>query len=60
MHQAYNAIETAGIRGSEANTAVYFPSWDQARNTMYYSRAQKYPRLLARRQDLRFWPSTGE
>ncbi|KRX53212.1 hypothetical protein T09_503 [Trichinella sp. T9] len=31
-----------------------------ARNTMYYSRAQKYPRLLARRQDLRFWPSTGE
>ncbi|KRY81272.1 hypothetical protein T4D_7525, partial [Trichinella pseudospiralis] len=36
------------------DTAAYFLSWDQARNTMYYSRAKRYPRLLAKRQDLRF------
>ncbi|KRY83922.1 hypothetical protein T4D_4033 [Trichinella pseudospiralis] len=35
------------------DTAAYFPSWDQARNSMYYSRLKKYPRLPARRQDLR-------
>ncbi|KRZ24705.1 hypothetical protein T4C_7087 [Trichinella pseudospiralis] len=36
------------------DTAAYFLSWDQAQNTMYYSRAKRYPRLLAKRQDLRF------
>ncbi|KRZ18116.1 hypothetical protein T11_9551 [Trichinella zimbabwensis] len=35
------------------DTAAYFPSWDQARSTMYYSRARRYPRLPAWRQDLR-------
>ncbi|KRX37087.1 hypothetical protein T05_11314 [Trichinella murrelli] len=35
------------------DAAAYFPSLDQARNTMYYSRAKRYPRLPARRQDLR-------
>ncbi|KRY81016.1 hypothetical protein T4D_14597 [Trichinella pseudospiralis] len=33
------------------DTAAYFPSCDQARNTMYYSRTKRYPRLPARRQD---------
>ncbi|KRX18679.1 hypothetical protein T07_14246 [Trichinella nelsoni] len=36
------------------DTAAYFPSWDEAQNTMYYSRAPRYTRLPARRQDLRF------
>ncbi|KRY87049.1 hypothetical protein T4D_14431 [Trichinella pseudospiralis] len=35
------------------DTAAYFPSCDQARNTMYYSRTKRYPRLPARRQDRR-------
>ncbi|KRZ05125.1 hypothetical protein T4B_5903 [Trichinella pseudospiralis] len=39
------------------DTAAYFPSWDQARNSMYYSRLKKYPRLPARRQDLRLTPN---
>ncbi|KRX87450.1 hypothetical protein T4E_11173 [Trichinella pseudospiralis] len=39
------------------DTAAYFLSWDQAQNTMYYSRAKRYPRLLAKRQDLRLMPS---
>ncbi|KRY66338.1 hypothetical protein T4A_3724, partial [Trichinella pseudospiralis] len=39
------------------DTAAYFLSWDQARNSMYYSRLKKYPRLPARRQDLRLTPN---
>ncbi|KRX95593.1 hypothetical protein T4E_462, partial [Trichinella pseudospiralis] len=35
------------------DTAAYFRSWDQARNTMYYSRTKRYPRLPARRQHRR-------
>ncbi|KRZ40527.1 hypothetical protein T4C_2242 [Trichinella pseudospiralis] len=34
------------------DTAAYFPWWDQARNSMYYSRTKRYPRLPAMRQDL--------
>ncbi|KRY73142.1 hypothetical protein T4A_8659 [Trichinella pseudospiralis] len=33
------------------DTAACFPSWDQTRSTMYYSRAKRYQRVLARRQD---------
>ncbi|KRZ14103.1 hypothetical protein T11_16928 [Trichinella zimbabwensis] len=43
----------ASNASTSLDTAAYFPSWDQARNTMYYSRARRYPRLPARRQDLR-------
>ncbi|KRZ31344.1 hypothetical protein T4B_4011 [Trichinella pseudospiralis] len=45
--------ELASNASNNLDTAVYFSSWDQARNTKYYSRAKRYPRLLARRQDLR-------
>ncbi|KRY78338.1 hypothetical protein T4A_11359 [Trichinella pseudospiralis] len=45
--------ELASNASTSLDTAAYFPSWDQARNTKYYSRAKRYPRLLARRQDLR-------
>ncbi|XP_003369230.1 hypothetical protein Tsp_04654 [Trichinella spiralis] len=45
--------ELASNASTSLETAAYFPSWDQARNTMYYSRAKRYPRLSARRQDLR-------
>ncbi|KRY10983.1 hypothetical protein T12_14767 [Trichinella patagoniensis] len=34
-------------------TAAHFPTWEQTRTTMYYSRSKRYPRLPARRQDLR-------
>ncbi|KRZ66221.1 hypothetical protein T10_860 [Trichinella papuae] len=43
----------ASNASTSLDIAAYFPSWDQARNTMYYSRAKRYPRLPARRQDLR-------
>ncbi|KRZ15890.1 hypothetical protein T11_9169, partial [Trichinella zimbabwensis] len=45
--------ELASNASTSLDTAAYFPSWDQARNTMYYSRYKRYPRLLARGQDLR-------
>ncbi|KRZ66290.1 hypothetical protein T10_1214 [Trichinella papuae] len=45
--------ELANNASTSLDTAAYFPSWDQARNAMYYSRAWRYPRLPARRQDLR-------
>ncbi|KRZ19770.1 hypothetical protein T4B_14915, partial [Trichinella pseudospiralis] len=45
--------ELASNASTSLDTAAYFPSWDQARNTMYYSRAKRCPQLLARRQDLR-------
>ncbi|XP_003369281.1 hypothetical protein Tsp_04702 [Trichinella spiralis] len=41
---------------SDASTSLgtfYFFSWEQARNTVYYSRSKRYPRLLTRRQNLR-------
>ncbi|KRZ48271.1 hypothetical protein T02_6730 [Trichinella nativa] len=41
------------VVASSLHAAAYFLSLDQARNTMYYSRAQRYSRLPARRQDLR-------
>ncbi|KRX21448.1 hypothetical protein T07_3911 [Trichinella nelsoni] len=34
----------------EIYNAVYFPSWDQAQNTMNYNWAKGYQRLPARRQ----------
>ncbi|XP_003381477.1 conserved hypothetical protein [Trichinella spiralis] len=46
-------IELASNASTSSDTAAYFPSWEQARNTMYYSRAKRYQRLPARRQDLR-------
>ncbi|KRZ01576.1 hypothetical protein T11_4736, partial [Trichinella zimbabwensis] len=45
--------ELANNASTSLDTAAYFPSWDQARNAMYYSRAWRYPRLPAGRQDLR-------
>ncbi|XP_003370561.1 hypothetical protein Tsp_13880 [Trichinella spiralis] len=45
--------DLANNASTSADTAPYFPSWDQAQNTMYYGRSvQRYPQLLARRQDL--------
>ncbi|KRY07818.1 hypothetical protein T12_5413 [Trichinella patagoniensis] len=41
------------VVASSLDAAAYFPSLDQSRNTLYYSRAKRYPRLPARRQDLR-------
>ncbi|KRX30018.1 hypothetical protein T05_2258, partial [Trichinella murrelli] len=43
----------ASNASTSLETAAYFPTWEQARNTMYYSRSKRYPRLPARRQDLR-------
>ncbi|KRX16271.1 hypothetical protein T07_9192 [Trichinella nelsoni] len=45
--------ELASNASTSLETAAYFPTWEQARNTMYYSRSKRYPRLPARRQDLR-------
>ncbi|KRZ00717.1 hypothetical protein T11_17707 [Trichinella zimbabwensis] len=45
--------ELASNASTSLDIAAYFSSWDQARNTMYYSRAKRYPRLPSRRQDLR-------
>ncbi|KRY81116.1 hypothetical protein T4D_7775 [Trichinella pseudospiralis] len=45
--------ELASSASTSLDTAAYFPSWDQVRNTMYYSRTMRYPRLPAMRQDLR-------
>ncbi|XP_003366271.1 conserved hypothetical protein, partial [Trichinella spiralis] len=45
--------DLANNASTSADTAPYFPSWDQAQNTMYYGRSvQRYSQLLARRQDL--------
>ncbi|XP_003382015.1 hypothetical protein Tsp_11115, partial [Trichinella spiralis] len=49
--EIYN--ELASNASNSSDTAAYFPSWEQARNAMYYSRAKIYQRLPARRQDLR-------
>ncbi|KRY45377.1 hypothetical protein T03_4011 [Trichinella britovi] len=49
--EIYNELASNAYTSSD--TAVYFPSWEQARNTMYYIRAKRYQRLPARRQDLR-------
>ncbi|KRX12576.1 hypothetical protein T07_12930, partial [Trichinella nelsoni] len=43
----------ASNASTSIETAAHFPTWEQARNTMYYSRSKRYPRLPARRQDLR-------
>ncbi|KRX12066.1 hypothetical protein T07_11715, partial [Trichinella nelsoni] len=45
--------ELASNASTSLETAAHFPTWEQARNTMYYSRSKRYPRLPARRQDLR-------
>ncbi|KRY02481.1 hypothetical protein T03_8658, partial [Trichinella britovi] len=42
----------ASNASTSLETAAYFPTWEQARNTMYYSRLKRYPPLPARRQDL--------
>ncbi|KRX40348.1 hypothetical protein T06_6202 [Trichinella sp. T6] len=44
--------ELASNASTSLETAAYFPTWEQARNTMYYSRSKRYPPLPARRQDL--------
>ncbi|XP_003382017.1 conserved hypothetical protein [Trichinella spiralis] len=49
--EIYN--ELASNASNSSDTAAYFPSWEQAQNAMYYSRAKIYQRLPARRQDLR-------
>ncbi|KRZ84230.1 hypothetical protein T08_13186 [Trichinella sp. T8] len=46
-------LELASNASTSLETAAYFPTWEQARNTMFYSRSKRYPRLPARRQDLR-------
>ncbi|KRX13021.1 hypothetical protein T07_12120 [Trichinella nelsoni] len=45
--------ELASNASTICRSAAHFPTWEQARNTMYYSRSKRYPRLRARRQDLR-------
>ncbi|KRY02794.1 hypothetical protein T12_534, partial [Trichinella patagoniensis] len=45
--------ELASDASTSLGTPRYFFSWGQARNTTYYSRSKRYPRLPARRQDLR-------
>ncbi|KRX61142.1 hypothetical protein T09_10585 [Trichinella sp. T9] len=45
--------ELASIASTSLGTPRYFISWGQARSTMYYSRSKRYPRLPARRQNLR-------
>ncbi|XP_003382338.1 conserved hypothetical protein [Trichinella spiralis] len=45
--------ELASNASTSLKTAPHFPTWEQARNTMYYSRSKRYPRLPARRHDLR-------
>ncbi|KRZ61929.1 hypothetical protein T02_1071 [Trichinella nativa] len=44
--------ELASNASTSLATAAHFPTWEQDRNTMYYSRSKRYPRLPARRQDL--------
>ncbi|KRX18755.1 hypothetical protein T07_15313 [Trichinella nelsoni] len=45
--------ELASNASTSLETAAYFPTWEQVRNTMYYSRSKRYPRLLFRRQNVR-------
>ncbi|KRX59229.1 hypothetical protein T09_4827 [Trichinella sp. T9] len=44
--------ELASNASKSLETAAHFPTWEQPRNTMYYSCSKRYPRLPARRQDL--------
>ncbi|KRX43928.1 hypothetical protein T05_5546, partial [Trichinella murrelli] len=37
--------ELARNASTSLATAAHFPTWEQARNTMYYSRSKSYPRL---------------
>ncbi|KRX53251.1 hypothetical protein T09_7324 [Trichinella sp. T9] len=37
--------ELASNASTSLATAAHFPTWEQARNTMYYSRSKRYPRL---------------
>ncbi|KRX52836.1 hypothetical protein T09_11428, partial [Trichinella sp. T9] len=37
--------ELASNASTSQATAAHFPTWEQARNTMYYSRSKRYPRL---------------
>ncbi|KRY45427.1 hypothetical protein T03_4260 [Trichinella britovi] len=45
--------ELASNASTSLATAAHFQTWEQDRNTMYYSRSKRYPRLPVRRQDLR-------
>ncbi|KRX89521.1 hypothetical protein T4E_7059 [Trichinella pseudospiralis] len=45
--------ELASNTSTSLHTVAYFPLWDHARNTMYYSSARRYPLLWGRRQNLR-------
>ncbi|KRX69475.1 hypothetical protein T06_7815 [Trichinella sp. T6] len=45
--------ELASNASTSLETAAHSPTWQQAQNTMYHSRSKRYPRLPARRQDLR-------
>ncbi|KRY04043.1 hypothetical protein T12_1453, partial [Trichinella patagoniensis] len=45
--------ELASNASTSLAIAAHFQTWEQDRNTMYYSRSKRYPRLPARRQDLR-------
>ncbi|KRY04170.1 hypothetical protein T03_4325, partial [Trichinella britovi] len=48
--EIYDELVSSATTSPE--TAAYFPTWEQARNTMYYSRLKRYPPLPARRLDL--------
>ncbi|KRY11583.1 hypothetical protein T12_9219 [Trichinella patagoniensis] len=37
--------ELASNASTSLATAAHFPTWEQARNTMYYSCSKRYPRL---------------
>ncbi|KRZ00049.1 hypothetical protein T11_1530, partial [Trichinella zimbabwensis] len=45
--------ELASNASTNLDTVAHFPTWDQARHTMYNRRARRYPRLPATRQELR-------
>ncbi|KRY45625.1 hypothetical protein T03_6330 [Trichinella britovi] len=45
--------ELASNASAILETAAHFPTWEQARNTMFYSRSKRYARLPARPEDLR-------
>ncbi|KRZ67644.1 hypothetical protein T10_8137 [Trichinella papuae] len=44
--------ELASSASTSLNTAGNFPTWDQARHIMYYSRARRFPPLPETRQEL--------
>ncbi|KRX61140.1 hypothetical protein T09_175, partial [Trichinella sp. T9] len=46
-------LKLASNASTSLATAAHFQTWEQDRNTMYYSRSKRYPRLPVRWQDLR-------